>query len=106
MIGKKKEEKREKKKGGGEGGITLLQSLLQLLPDGEQLNAGPELGAVSLRDAEGPAAALDVTAVLPDGPEAALEQVDGLAHLDLLDGGVVVVPPEVLDRLDLRVELL
>jgi hypothetical protein len=57
-------------------------------------------------DAEGPAAAVDVAAVLPDGLEAGFEEVEGLAHLHLLDGGVVGVAPEVLDGLDLVAELL
>lgn len=85
---------------------TILQHALELLSNGQQLHAGPKVRADALGHTEGPAAAVDVAAVLPDGAEARLEEVDGLAHLDLLDGGVVVVAPKVLHRLDLRAELL
>lgn len=86
--------------------VPLVEGLLQLLADGHELDARPEVRAGGLGDAEGPAAAQDVAAVLPDGAEAALEEVDGLAHLDLVHGRVVGVPPEVLHRLDLRPQLL
>ncbi len=91
-------------KKGGER--TLLEHALQLLPDGQQLHARPHVGPVALGHAEGPAAAEHVAAVLPDGLEAGLEQVDALAHLDLVDGGVVVVAPKVLHALDAGAELL
>ena len=34
------------------------------------------------------------------------EKIDRLAHLDLVNWGIVVVPPEVLDGLDLGTKLL
>lgn len=84
---------------------TIVNDALQLLANGQQLDASPKVRADGLWHAECPAAAVDVAAVLPDGLEAGLEEVDGLAHLDVLDGGVVVVAPKVLDRLDLRANL-
>lgn len=86
--------------------LTLIQCTLQLLADSHELNPGPEVRADALVHTERPAASVDVPAVLPDGLEARLEEVDGLAHLDLVDGGVVIVPPEVLDRFDLCAQLL
>ena len=77
--------------------LTLVEHALQLLPDGQQLDPRPDIRANALGHAEGPAPSVDVTPVLPDGLEALLEQVEGLAHLDLIHGGIVVVPPEVLD---------
>ena len=88
------------------GGRTLFEHALQLLADSQQLHAGPDVRPIALGHAEGPAAAEHVAAVLPDGLEAGLEQVDALAHLDLVDGGVVVIPPEILNALDLRAQLL
>lgn len=90
----------------GGRGLTLIQHALQLLANGQQLHLGPDLGPHGAGHAKGPAAAVDVAAVLPHGAEPGLEEVYRLAHLDLLDGGVVVVPPKVLHRLDLRAELL
>ena len=86
--------------------ITFFQSSLQLLANGHELHTGPEVWADVLAHAERPAAAQDVAPVLPYGPEARLEQVEGLAHLDLVDRGVVIIAPEVLDGLDLGAELL
>lgn len=86
--------------------LTVVYTALQLLPDGQQLHAGPDVGPGALGHPEGPAAAVDVAPVLPDGLEPGLEQVDGLAHLDLVDGGVIVVAPKVLHALDLRAQLL
>lgn len=57
----------------------------------------PDLGTYGLGHSKIPGAAEDIPSVFPDGPEALLEEVDRLACLDLLDGGVVVVFPEVLD---------
>lgn len=90
----------------GLGEQTLFQGTLQLLANGQELDAGPHVRAGRLGDAQGPATAVEVAAVFPDGAEARLEEVDGLAHLDLVDRGVVVVAPKVLDRLDLAAELL
>lgn len=86
--------------------LTLLQSGLELLANGHQLHAGPEVRPDVLAHAEGPTSAEDVAPVLPYGLEALLEQVEGLAHLDLVDGCVVGISPKVLDRLDLGTELL
>lgn len=86
--------------------LTLIQSSLELLANGHQLHAGPEVRPDVLAYAEGPTPAEDVAPVLPYGLEALLEQVEGLAHLDLVDGGVVGIAPEVLDGLDLGAELL
>lgn len=86
--------------------LTLLQNTLQLLADSKELHAGPEISPVGLGDAESPAAAEDVAAVFPDGLESDFEQVDGLAHLDVLDGHVVVVAPEILHALDRGPQLL
>lgn len=90
----------------GKGRHTLIQRSLQLLPNSHKLYPGPEVWADILAYAECPAAAQEVAPVLPYGLEALLEQVDGLAHLDLVDGSVIVVAPEVLYRLDQDVELL
>ncbi len=67
---------------------------------------GPDIRAGRLGHAEGPAAAVKIAAVFPDGLAARLEEVDGLAHLDLVDGRIVVIAPKVLHRLDLRAQLL
>lgn len=85
---------------------TFIKDALQLLPNGQQLHPRPDIRADALGHAEGPAAAVDVATVLPDWLEAGLEEVDGLAHLYLVDGGVVVVAPEVLHALDLAAQLL
>lgn len=82
--------------------LTFLEHTLQLLPNSQHLYAGPEIRAVGLGNSKSPAASVDVAPVFPDGLEAGLEEVYGLAHLDLVDGGVVGVAPEVLHRLDLR----
>lgn len=86
--------------------LTLVQSGLELLANGHQLHSGPEVWPDILAHAEGPTSAEDVAPVLPYGLEALLEQVEGLAHLYLVDGGVVGIAPEVLDGLDLGAELL
>ena len=86
--------------------FTFSQGALELLADRQELYPGPEVRACALGNPERPAPAADVPPVLPDGLEAFLEQVDRLAHLDLVDGCVVVVSPEVLHRLDLAAELL
>lgn len=86
--------------------LTLLQSSLELLANGHQLHASPEVRPDVLAHTEGPTSAEDIAPVLPYGLEALLEQVEGLAHLDLVDGGVVGISPKVLDRLDLGTELL
>lgn len=96
---------------GGQNGVsweehTLIQSSLQLLSNSHELHSSPEIRTDILAYAKCPAAAQQVSPVFPYGLEAFLEQVDGLAHLDLVDGGVVVVAPEILDRLDEDVELL
>lgn len=66
----------------------------------------PDIRSHGLVHAKSPAPAVDIAAVLPDRSKPLLEEVDGLSHLDLLDGGVVIVAPEVLHRLDLCAELL
>ena len=38
--------------------------------------------------------------------ETLFKEINRLSHLDLINGGVVVVTPEVLDRLDLGADLL
>ena len=86
--------------------LTFVYHALQFLADSQQLYPRPEIRTDAFRYPECPAAAVDVAPVLPDGLEARFEEIDGLAHLDLLDWGVVVVPPKVLDRLDLGSELL
>lgn len=91
---------------GKEMKLTLLKHILQLLSDSKDLHASPEISPVGLGNAESPATAENVAAILPDGLEPGLEQVDGLAHLDVLDGHVVVVAPEILDALDRGPELL
>lgn len=91
---------------GGRGLPTLVQRLLELLADGQQLHAGPHVGPDGLGHAKGPRAAVDVAAVLPHGAEALLEEVDTLAHLDVLDRCVVGVAPKVLHRRDGRADLL
>lgn len=85
---------------------TVVKDTLEGFADGQELDTVPDIRANALWDAEGPAAAKDVTAVLPDGAETGLEEVDGLAHLDVVDGGVIVVAPEVLDGLDLFAQLI
>lgn len=87
-------------------GLTLVESALERFADGHELNPLPELAARALGHAKGPGTTQDVAAVLPDGLVSLLEEVDGLAHLDLLDGDVVLVPPKVGHGLDLGVELL
>lgn len=86
--------------------IIVVQHTLQLLADGQQLHPGPEVRSVNLSHAKGPTSAVDVAAILPDWAEALLEEVDRLAHFDLVNGCVVVVAPEVLNRLYLRTKLL
>lgn len=86
--------------------LTLFQSGLKLLANGHQLDAGPEVRPDILAYAEGPTSPENVAPILPYGLKALLEQVEGLAHLDLVDGGIVGIAPEVLDRLDLGAELL
>lgn len=65
----------------------------------------PNVGADYFRHSKRPAAAVDVAPVLPHREEARLEQVYRLAHLDLLDGCVVIVAPKVLNGFDLGPEL-
>ena len=66
----------------------------------------PKVRACALGHTERPAPSVDISPVLPNRLEALLEQVDRLAHLDLVHGRIVVVSPEVLDGLDLGAELL
>lgn len=86
--------------------LTLFEHILQLLSNSKELHASPEISPVGLRDAEGPATAENIAAVFPDRLESGLEQIDGLAHLDVLDGHVIVVAPEILDAFDRGPKLL
>lgn len=86
--------------------LTVVESTLQLLPNGHQLYSRPKVRSNVFAHAERPAAAQDVSSVFPHGLEALLEEVDRLAHFDLVDRSVVVVPPKILYRLDLCIELL
>ena len=86
--------------------LTLLKHTLQLLADSKELHTGPDISPVGLGDTKSPATAENVATVFPDGLKSDLEKVDGLAHLDALDGHVVVVAPEILDTLDRGPELL
>lgn len=65
----------------------------------------PDIRTGRLGYTERPASTVDIATVLPDRTEALLEEIDGFAHLDLFDGGVVVVAPEILDGFDLGAEL-
>lgn len=56
--------------------------------------------------ADGGSDAEPSAAPFPDRFESGLEQIDGLAHLDVLDGHVIVVAPEILDAFDRGPELL
>lgn len=87
-------------------GLTLINGALQLFTNSQHLNTGPKVRANSLGHAESPATTIDVTSVLPDGLEAFLEEVNRFAHLDLVNGCVVVASPEVLNRSDLGSDLL
>jgi len=88
------------------GAFTNIKTALQLLSDSHELNSGPEIRTVRLRDAECPAATVDVATIFPDGLEALLEQIYRLSHLNLLNGSVIVIPPKVLHTLDLVADLL
>lgn len=87
------------------GGLTLIQSSLQNLAYSQQLDPRPHIRPLALGHAERPAPAVEVPPVLPHGPEPGLEEVDALAHLDLVDGSVILVTPEVLHGFDLSAEL-
>lgn len=86
--------------------LTFSECTLQLFSNSQELCSCPKVGSDVLAHAERPAAAQNVPPVFPYGAEALLEQVDGLAHLDLVDRGVVVVAPEILNGLDQGVKLL
>ena len=86
--------------------LTSFQAALQLLPNGHQLDSRPEIRPVGFRNSEGPASSIYVSSIFPNGLKSLLEQVYGFSHLDLVDGGIVVVPPEVLDGFDLGAYLL
>jgi hypothetical protein len=74
---------------------------LQLLANRHQLHSCPEVWTIGLRHPEGPAPTIYVSSVFPHWLETLLEQVDRLAHLDLVNWSVIVVSPEVLDGFDL-----
>lgn len=85
--------------------LTLVQSALQLLPDGHQLYSRPKIRSNVFTNTERPTTTQDVPSVLPHRLEALLEEVDRLAHLDLVNRRVIVVSPKVLYRLNLCIEL-
>ena len=86
--------------------LTNIKTTLQLLSNSHKLDSRPEIRPIDLRYPERPTPAVYVPPVFPNGLEPLLEQVDGLAHLDLVYGRIIVVAPEVLDGLDLGTELL
>ena len=85
---------------------TLIEHALQLFTYCEQLNPRPNVRANCFGNSECPASSVQISAVLPDGFEALLEEVDTLAHLDLVYRGVVRIAPKILDGLDLAPQLL
>jgi hypothetical protein len=57
----------------------------------------PEFRAIGLWHSKGPASSIDIPSIFPYWLEALLEEIDGLSHLDVLNRGIIVVPPKVLD---------
>jgi hypothetical protein len=86
--------------------LTSVEAALQLLPNGHQLDSRPEIRPVGFRNSERPTSSIYVPSIFPNGLKSLLEQVYGFSHLNLVDGGIVVVPPEVLDGFDLGAYLL
>ena len=88
------------------GLITSIKTSLQLLSNSHQLHSRPEVWSVGLLHSERPASAIYVPSIFPHWLEALLEQVYRLPHLDLINRRIVIVSPEVLDRLNLRPNFL
>jgi hypothetical protein len=86
--------------------LTNIETTLQFLPNRHQLHSRPEIWAIDLGHPEGPAATIYISSVFPHWLETLFEQINGFAHLNLVNWSIIVVSPEVLYRLDLRAELL
>ena len=67
------------------GVLTGLDDVGELLADGHHEDFHPEILARILVEAEGPAAAVDVSRVFPDGLDAALEEVDRVFVLEAVE---------------------
>jgi hypothetical protein len=85
---------------------TKIEATLQLLPNSHQLHSSPEIWPIRFWHTECPTSTIYVSSILPHWLKALFEKVYRFAHLDVLNRCIIVVPPEVLDGLDLRPELL
>ena len=84
--------------------LTRLDHVCELLPDGEEQDLLPRLLGLVLRHAESPRTALYIAGVLPDGLDAALEEVHGVFHLEPVEREAIVRFPEGLERDDVLEE--
>jgi hypothetical protein len=85
---------------------TKVKAALQLLSNSHQLHSSPEVWSIGFWHTECPTSTIYISSVLPHGLKALFEEVDGFSHLDILNRGIVIIPPEILHRFDLRAELL
>ena len=79
---------------------TWLDDIGELLADGEKQDLLPCLLALLLWHAEGPRSAFYVARILPYGLDTALEEMDGVFHLQRVEREAVVCLPEGLERDD------
>lgn len=77
--------------------LTIPEHVTELLADREQKDFHPKLGTYSFGHTKSPSSALDIARVLPHGADAALEEMHGVLHFELLQGELVDAFPEGLD---------
>ena len=77
--------------------LTWLNHISKVLPNSHQQNLRPRSITLVLWETESPGPAFDIARIFPDGLDTALEEVDGVLHLERVERKAVVALPKRFD---------